>query len=182
MRIDETRPFVGLALVYGLPVYLDMSSGVGISEVLGRMSGFLDGFLRWKRIDPAVDKADVRQEAYAAAIEGMYSYRHDCETQLSTFLHRHVLNRMIDFRRRARPSFRADSTELAAPRRIGPEEKIDLGREMDNLGERWGNIMRRILVEGEHIGDVAKDESMSPWGLTRALNKRLASTKRRLAR
>lgn len=183
LRTEESRSFVGLALVYGAPVYLDTASGAGVAEVLRRMSRFLDGFSRWRHADPAFEKSDMRQEAYTAALEGMRTYRQDCSAQLSTFLHRHVLNRMINIRRRLPlPRQTADLSELAGPIRIGPEEAIDLERAMESLGERWARIMRRILVDGEQIGDVAHDEHMSPWGLTKALNKRLVSTKRRLAR
>jgi len=183
MRTEEHRSFIGLALVYGAPVYLDTVSGTGVAEVLDRMSKFLDGFSRWRHADPAFDKADMRQEAYVAALEGMRAYREGSSAQLSTFLHRHVRNRMIDLKRRA-PLQRqtVDVAELAAPQRIGLEEEIDLARELDRLGERWSRIMRRIFVDGDQIGDVAHDENMAPWSLTRALNKRLASIKRQLAR
>lgn len=182
LRTDEHQSFVGLALVYGAPVYLDTDSGAGVGEVLERMSKFLEGFSHWRHADPAFDRTDMRQEAYVAAIEGMRVYRQDCSTQLSTFLHRHVRNRMIDIRRRNSPCCPGEVGDFPAPVGMGPEDGIDLDREMDRLGERWSRILRRILVDGDKIGDVARDERMSPWGLTRALKKRLELTKRRLAR
>lgn len=172
LRTDESRPFVGSALVYGLPIYVDTVSGAGVADVLGRMSKFLDGFSRWRHSDPMLGKADMRQEAYAAALEGMRSYRHGC-AQLSTFLHRHVLNRMIDLRRGNR-CVHVEMPDMPAPQGMGPEEAMDLAKEMGRLGARWERIMRRIFVEGEHIIDVAKDENMSPWGLTRRLKREIA--------
>jgi hypothetical protein len=183
LRTEEHRSFIGFALVYGAPIYLDTDNGTGVAEVLDKMSKFLDGFSRWRHIDPSFDKMDMRQEAYAAALEGIRSYKYGCSAQLSTFLHRHVFNRMVDLKRHVvLPCQFVDLGELAAPQRIGPEEQIDLAREMDRLGERWSRIMRRLFVDGDQIGDVAHDENMSPWGLTRALKKRLAFTKRQLAR
>jgi hypothetical protein len=183
LRIDENRSLIGFALVYGFPIYLDTTSGDGVSEVLEKMSKFLDGFSHWRHADPMFGKTDMRQEAYAAALEGMRSYQAGGSAQLSTFLHKHVLNRMIDLKRRVSlPCQDTDMAEVSAPPRMCPEDEIDLARELDRLGERWSCIMRRILVDGEQIGDVAKDEHMSPWGLTRALKKRLAFTKRRLVR
>jgi hypothetical protein len=181
-QIDEDRSFVGLALVYGSPVYLDTTNGAGVAEVLKKMSRFLDGFSYWRHTDCVFGNTDMQQEAYIAALEGMRFYKEGSTAQLSTFLHKHVLNRMIDIKRRVPPTCQVeDITCVAAPQQIGPEEKIDLKREIDYLGKRWGRIMCRIFVDGEQIGDVAYDEHMSPWGLTRALKKRLASTKRRLA-
>jgi DNA-directed RNA polymerase specialized sigma24 family protein len=161
-----------LALVYGLPIRIDTASGMGVAEVFARMSRFLDGFSRWRLRDPAIGEADMRQEAYAAAMEGMRAYRHGRSAQLSTFLHRHVLNRMIDLGRSQQP-IRIGMAHMAEPQGIGPEEAVDLARSIDRLGERWGRVVRRILVDGERVADVAGDERMSPWGLTRALRRRL---------
>lgn len=171
-QTDESRPFAGQALVYGLAIRVDTESGIGVAEVLERMSRFLDGFSRWRHRDPVFGKADMRQEAYAAALEGMRAYRPECSAQLSTFLHRHVTNRMIDLWRGRRLT-QATMVDMAAPQGIGLEEAIDLAREFGRLGERWSRIALRILVDGERVVDVAHDEGMSPWGLTRALRKRM---------
>jgi DNA-directed RNA polymerase specialized sigma24 family protein len=181
LPIDKHRPFAGQVMVYGLPVHLDMSDGTGVEEILGRMSQFLDGFARWHRSDPAIEGTDMRQEAYAAALEGMCAYNADCRAQLSTFLHCHVRNRMMDLCRRAR-NCHAEPCIAFPSHKVGLEEVIDLDRELGSMDGRWSRIMKRIFVEEERIGDVAKDESMSPWGLTRALNRRLASTRCRLSR
>jgi len=184
MRIDEHRSFVGLVRVYGLPVYLDTISGTGVAEVLEKMSKFLDGFSRWRHADSAIDKTDMRQEAYVAALEGMRSYRDDCSTQLSTFLHQHVRHRMIDLKRRVTlPCQIVDITEIVAPiQKMSPEERVDLESAMECIGKRWRHIIHRRYVDGDQIGDIARDEKMSPWGLTRALDKCLVSIKRQLAR
>jgi DNA-directed RNA polymerase specialized sigma24 family protein len=171
LRTDETGPFAGCALVYGNPVYVDTVSGIGTAEVLEKMAAFLDGFARWRHTDPMFGTADMRQEAYAAALEGMRVYRHGHSAQLSTFLHLYVRNRMIDIRR-GRQMIRVDLSDIPIPQTIDPEDAMDLVRGIEALGERWGRIARRIFVEGERIGDVARDEQMSPWGLTRALRKR----------
>lgn len=172
MRTDEVRPFAGRVLVYGHPVHVDIASGLGVAEVLERMSVFLDGFARWRHTDPMFGTADMRQEAYIAAMEGMRAYRAGCSTQLSTFLHLFVRNRMLDIRRGHRRMF-VDLPDIPATQVMGPEDAIDLAKAIGDLGERWGRIARRIFVEGERIGDVARDERMSPWGLTRALRKRM---------
>jgi len=177
------RPFVGLAMVYGVPIYVDTVGGIGVGRVLEMMSKFLEGFSNWRRFDPAFEKIDMHQEAYAAALEGMRAYRSDFHTQLSTFLHRHVRNRMIDIGRRGfLLRQEADITDIACGVGIGIEEGIDLAREIGNLDERWGRIMRKIFVDGEKIGEVAHSENMSPWGLTRVLRKRLVEARHHLMR
>lgn len=177
MRTDEARFFVGHALVYGRRVCVDTASGVGIADVLERMSAFLDGFARWRHTDPMFGTADMRQEAYAAAIEGMRAYRTGYSAQLSTFLHMYVRNRMIDIRRGRQP-IHTELPDIPVPQTMSPEEVIDLANAIGDLGERWERIARRLLIEGERVGDVAREEQMSPWGLTRALRKRMDFVRR----
>jgi DNA-directed RNA polymerase specialized sigma24 family protein len=173
--------FVGCALVYGRPVQVDTASGIGVAEVLERMSVFLDGFAHWRHTDPMFGSSDMRQEAYAAAIEGIREYRSGSQAQLSTFLHMRVRNRMIDIRRGRRLPY-VELRDIPVPQIIGTEEAIDIAKAIGELGDRWGHIARRILVEGESVGDVARAERMSPWGLTRALRKRLDFVKSKMGR
>lgn len=177
---SEKSFFVGKALVYGLPIYIDTTNGTGILEVLKKMSMFLDGFSYWYSGDPIFDRSDMRQEAYAAAIEGIRHYKTEYSAQLSTFLHKHVLNRMIDLKKNKK-ILHANETDEDGDifsRAVDLDKIIDINRKMNKLDKKWSNIIYRMFVEGEHIKDIAQEENMSPWGLTRALRKKINLTKK----
>lgn len=172
--LPESRElFSGTVMVYGRPVYIDIATGQGIEEVLRRMAGFIEAFGGWSTRDSAVEGGDLRQEAYAATIEGMRFYDPSRQTQLSTFLQRHVRNRMVDVCRRTR-DMDALNTEVPVQGRL-PEDLMDARRALGLWGERWGRIMVGVFVEGRSISEMAEREGMTPWGLSRAIKKRLAA-------
>ena len=170
--------FSGTVMVYGRPVYLDIATGQGIDEVLRRMAGFIEAFGGWSTRDSAVEGGDLRQEAYAATIEGMRFYDPSRQTQLSTFLQRHVRNRMVDVCRRTR-DMDALSAEVPAQGR-SPEDLMDARHALGLWGERWGRIMVGVFVEGRSISEMAKHEGMTPWGLSRAIKRRMELMRKEL--
>ena len=82
---------------------------------------------------------------------------------------------MIDARRKRRvlqvPL--CEAAEALASHDMCPEDRIDLMRMIDSWDPRWKRIMFRIYVRRDKIRDVASDEKMSPWGLTRAIRKKI---------
>jgi RNA polymerase sigma factor (sigma-70 family) len=173
---DARESFCGTVLVYGSPVYINTATGQGVGEVLHRMSGFIEAFGGWGVRDGAVERDDLRQEAYAATLEGMRAYDPSRKTQLSTFLQRHVRNRMVDVCRRSRPSERFEGDVPAGPDRV--EDRMDARRALARWGERWGRIMVSIFVEGRSISEVAEHEGMTPWGLSRAIKRRVEAIRK----
>lgn len=170
--MPETRePFAGTVMVYGRPIYLNTATGQGVKEILCRMAGFIEAFGRWSTGDSAVEGDDLRQEAYAAAVEGMRSYDPSRQAQLSTFLQRHVRNRMVDVCRRAHP-MTALERDVPALNAL-PDDAMDARRILARWGERWGRIMFGIFVEGRSISEMAEREGMTPWGLSRAIKRRM---------
>jgi len=176
----ETRTdrFAGTVMVYGKPIFIDTSDGTGFIEILDRMSIFLNGFGKWSCTDPSIDSGDLQQDARVAALEGILDYRHDRSVQLSTFLHRYVKNRMVDASRKRRilqvPL--CEAAEAIVSHELDPEDRIDLMRMIENWNVRWKRIMFRIYIRRDKIRDVAADEEMSPWGLTRAIRRKIKSS------
>lgn len=178
MTENRTGRFTGTVMVYGKPVFVDASDGTGFIDILDRMSMFLNGFGRWSGADPSMDAGDLQQDARVAAIEGILDYRHDRNVQMSTFLHRYVRNRMVDARRKRRvlqvPL--CEAAEAVAAHDMDPEARIDLMRMIERWDPRWRRIMFRIYVRRDKIRDVAADEGMSPWGLTRAVRRKIRTS------
>jgi RNA polymerase sigma factor (sigma-70 family) len=175
MMHSEQVSFSGTVMVYGKPVYLDLATGQGVDEILSRMSGFIEAFGRWSTQDGALEESDLRQEAYAAAMEGMRSYDPSRRAQLSTFLQSHIRNRMIDVCRRVRPVllWERGTTGML-------EEGIDIRRALRRWGERWSRIMTGMFVEGRTVSEMAEREGLTPWGLSRALRRRLELARKEL--
>lgn len=173
---DTHEQFCGTVLVYGSPVYIDTTTGQGVGEVLRRMAGFIEAFGGWHVRDGSLERDDLRQEAYAATLEGMRAYDPARQTQLSTFLQHHVRNRMVDMYRCSRAMEKIEHDGLAAGGSL--EDRIDAWRALERWGERWGRIIFSVLVEGRSISDVAKQEGMTPWGLSRAIKRRIEAVRK----
>jgi len=168
--------FAGKVMVYGDEVFINTRDGTGFVEVLEMMSGFLDKFSRRRsHEDTSVEDCDIRQDARLAAIEGILAYRPRDGARLSTFLHGHVRNRMIDSGRKRRVQCIPfeEGADALLTRGIAPEDRIAVMRVVESWSPRWRRIMFRILVKQDRVKDVAMDEGMSAWGLTRAAKKRI---------
>lgn len=174
--VDTREQFCGTVLVYGSPVYIDTTTGQGVGEVLRRMAGFIEAFGGWHVRDGSLERDDLQQEAYAATLEGMRAYDPSRQTQLSTFLQRHVRNRMVDMCRCSKIMERLEHEASVAGSPC--EARIDARRALERWGERWGRIIVSILVEGRSISDVAKQEGMTPWGLSRAIKRRMEAVRK----
>lgn len=172
-QVENNRIFAGTVLVYGCSIYVDTSTGQGVGEVLKRMAGFLNRFGGWYTGDGALAPEDLRQEAYAATLEGLRAYDPSRKAQLSTFLQRHVRNRMLDVCRRARCLERLE--QEPAETDFDPENRIDLQRALTRWEERWQRIIFGIVIEGRSMAETAETEDMTPWGLSRAIKRRLVA-------
>jgi len=169
----NSRRFSGTATVYGNPVFVDTSDGTGFVEVLDRMASFLDSFAKWGSSDPSQEESDIRQDARLAAVEGIMAYDPDKKAQLSTFLHTYVRRRMIDARRKRRVPQVSGTPEAAVAKGLEPEDRLFLVRVAESWDPRWRRIMFRVFVLQDRIRDVARAERMSPWGLTRAIRRKI---------
>jgi hypothetical protein len=50
---------------------------------------------------------------------------------------------------------------------------VDARRALALWGERWSRIIAGVFVEGRSISEMAKREGMTPWGLSRAIKRRM---------
>lgn len=174
--MPQAAAFSGTVMMYGKPIFVDTSDGTGFVEILDSMKPFLDSFSRWGGRDPSQDECDMRQDARLAAIEGVMSYRKETGTQLSTFLHTHVRNRMVDASRKRRLSqipLDDASPDAMISRTLSPEDRVLLMRVLESWDARWRKVMFRAFVLQDKIKDIARDERMSPWSLTRAIRRKI---------
>jgi DNA-directed RNA polymerase specialized sigma24 family protein len=187
MRTINSRKkrFAGSVTVKDQKIYIDTSDGTGFPKVFELMKPHMYMLVRfglslcsWSTFE------DIKQDIYILMLEGIPKYNPDRGASLSTFLHRFVRNRLIDQSRkkdplRGRCNYVQMYDDMAGfyydP--LDPVEKIDLLRRVQCWDDKWRRVIFRIFISEDKIADVAGDEGMSPWGLTRAVRKRLAEVR-----
>ena len=158
-------------------VYINTFDGTGIDEVLSVMKPHITYFIHFgKKLNCNLDRDDIEQDIYVTILEGIFKYNKKEKASLSTFLCKVVKNSLIDSSRKSQ--MRNKITCISCFDHIeqdfnDPICKIDLNNKLNTYDCKWKNIILRIFVNGESISSVAKDEGMSPWGLTRALRRKL---------
>jgi DNA-directed RNA polymerase specialized sigma24 family protein len=168
--------FSGTVMMYGSPIHLNTITGDGISEILSKMSKFIERFSSEEgNNDAAVEFSDIRQDVYLTALEGIYAYDPMRNTQLSTFLHRHVNNRMSNLRRKRRCYYMLEDELMSS--HISLEDRFDIWRDIKKWSKRWRHIVFRVMICGESVTDVACDEGMPSWKLTRMIKKHISTIK-----
>jgi len=174
--------FAGNVAVNDKIVYIDTSDGTGFAEVFQEMEVHISMLARdncsWS-VAARWDLEDLKQDISFAMLEAIVKYDPKYGAKLSTFLWTVGRNRAIDGCRksiRGRTEFAIiyDEADFCP----NPDFKIELEQRTKSWDDRWKSIMLRIFVSGDLIADVAKDENFTPWGLTRAIRRKLKEARK----
>ena len=172
--------FAGNVLVHDKVIYIDTSNGTGFQKVFENLSGTILKLSHFGACNFGSFE-DAKQEICLVMLEGILKYKPDKDASLSTFLYRVGYNRIID---QARKNIRGRTRYLMIyddswdSIRSDPDFKIELGQRTKNWDDKWKRLMFRIYVKGDAISDVAKDEEFTPWGLTRAIRRKLKEARK----
>jgi RNA polymerase sigma factor (sigma-70 family) len=183
INTNKVRRFVGKVIVSGQTVYIDTSDGTGYTEVLKHLDWMVHRFAS-SNSHCFASLEDAKQEVCVAMLEGITRYDRDKGAGLSTFLFRVVHNRMKDHMRkdiRGRTRYVVvydDDWSHIIDRVLTPHISIELSQRTKSWDAQWKQIMVRIYVEGDSIANVAKDYGYTPWGLTRAIRKKLKEARK----
>jgi len=183
MRLINSKDshFSGHVVVYGEEVYVNTSTGSGFTKIFELMKCFINKLaFKYSNILGGID--DAKQEVCLSIFEGILKYDPDREASLSTFLNTFVPNRMVDKVRKAGLRGRTQLLVVVDDASFGFEEdpicRMELERRTEHWDDKWKTIMVRLFVSGEKISDVAADEGMTPWGLTRAVRRKLSEARK----
>jgi DNA-directed RNA polymerase specialized sigma subunit len=173
------KPLAGFVMVCGKEVYVDVRTGTGFCEVFDLMKDIIGSLARkygptngWKSVE------DARQDVCVAMLEGMARYDAMRGAALSTFLYKFVSDRMIDrLRKRVHKTMEID-LDMHASMEMAIDERLDLTMRTGMWDDQWQEIMVRLFVNGDRVMDVAADKQMSPWGLSRAVRRKLAEARK----
>lgn len=176
------KVFQGLVLVCGRQVYIDTKTGEGFHDMFNAMAGYINVLANI--IVPITESVlEAKQEVYLVMLEGLALYNISLGASLSTFLYRYTRNKMFDLLKKTnrdvkRPMdsfnyiiFALDNIFTWEP--LSVDLKLDLAKRVSVWDDKWQNVMVRLFVEGEKVKDVATSMGMSPWGLTRAVRRKL---------
>lgn len=187
MRILNSKnkeTFKGVVVVCEKNVYINTETGEGFCGMFDAMGGYVNSLA--SIILPITDDMlEAKQEVYLTMLEGLISYNHSFGVPLSTFLYKYTQNKLFDLLRKSENKvlkFSADDfngTLLILDNIFGWNEfdyvelKLDFEKRIKVWSPEWQAIMVRLFVDGEKVQDVARDTGMTPWGLTRAVRRKL---------
>ena len=183
---SKRKKFAGLVVVKNQKIFIDTSDGTGFYRVFELMESYIYmlthfGFslCSWSSFE------DIKQDIYVLILEGIPKYNPNKGASLSTFLHKFIKNRLIDSSRKNDP-LRGRCNYVVMADDIGgfyydpldPTDKIDLIRKIQCWDEKWRRIMFRLFISEDNIANVASDENITPWGMTRAVRKKLLEARK----
>jgi len=172
---SKKKRFSGFVVVKNQNVFIDTADGTGFHKVIELMESYINILMRFSS---CYNKEDIKQDIYVYILEGISKYNPNKGASLSTFLYRSVKNRLIDNYRKKDPlKNKYISYNDYRDFYYDPIEKIDLLKRIQNWDNKWRRAIFRVFIGGDKISDVAKDEGMTPWGLTRAIRKKLLKAK-----
>jgi DNA-directed RNA polymerase specialized sigma24 family protein len=165
--INSKRKFI--ARIFNKNIYVDTGDGTGFHEVLEEMKGTM---CKLASRSP-IQFEDFYQDLCVAMLEGILVYNPSKNTSLSTFLYKICYYKLIDAYKRKNVPTALDFDVERATCCTSDQEKIEVMQCTQNWDDRWKRIMFRLFVEGEQINNVAQGENITPWGLTRAVRRKL---------
>lgn len=179
------KHFAGTVIMRDKEIYIDTSNGTGFREVFQEMDSAINMLSNgnWSLgFRPVWDVEDMKQDISLTMLEAIVKYDPSSGTKLSTFLWAVGRNKAIDnYRKAARGRTKylcyLDEANLCIYD-SDPNIKIELLQRIKGWDDTWRNIMFRIFVKGENISDVAESEGWTPWGLTRAIRKKLKEARK----
>jgi len=170
---NDKKLFSGMVIVNGQEVYINVADGTGFKKIFELMKDVIYVLSR-RRYTCSLYKnfEDVYQDVCVSVLEGIVKYQPDRCASLSTFLYLFVESRTKDFFKRASINFK-ELDDLSPGIFIDPINRIDVMRRAEKWDNHWKGIMFRLFVNEEDITSVARDIDMTPWGLTRAVRRKL---------
>jgi len=184
LNIRKGKHFTGKAKVFDKEIYIDTNDGAGFHEVFQEMEELIE-MLSKGHLGPGFERMwdieDMKQDVSLSMLEAIVKYNPD-SGKLSTFLWAVGRNKAIDNYRKAaiirgRIKY-LDYIEKAMPYTYDPGIKIEVLQRSESWGDKWKTIMLRIFINGDQISEVAKDEGFTPWGLTRAVRRKLKEARK----
>lgn len=80
--------------MYEEEIQINQETGYGFDKVIKKIEPFINSQAYSFSI-PNTSVEDIKQDIYLIAIQGIKNYNPNKETKLSTFLHTHIINKMI---------------------------------------------------------------------------------------
>ena len=173
--LNSKGKFSGHAVVNWSEIYVNTSTGAGFREIFDIMGGTITNIAKMAYIPFWHDNIDdARQDVCLAILEGILKYEPNKDAALSTFLFTYAKNKMIDMKKKKRVLlFYTDTIDDNNAAYDNLEMRLDLAQRIKSWDAKWKDIILRIFVNGDKISDVAEDEDMTPWGLSRAIKRKL---------
>jgi hypothetical protein len=171
--------FAGYVIVHSEQVFVDTLNGTGFTRIFELMEGTINKITNhYSQFTPEhID--DIRQDICVKILEGILRYDKTKGTSLSTFLFSFVHKKMIDEVRKTKTRYKYKKNQwVTSPSYKDPSDKIELMNRIKGWDDRWKEIMIKLFVNGEKIFTVASSEDMTPWGLTRAVRRKLKEARR----
>jgi DNA-directed RNA polymerase specialized sigma24 family protein len=182
---SKNKQFVGFVSVNGEEVFVDTNDGTGFLEICVLMKPCINVLVKFGlSLNKYSTIEDTRQDIYAFMIDGILRYNPTRNASLSTFLYKFIKNKLIDQFRdndplkgntKCIPILNAGLSDYYHNPINKVIETIDLVKCILNLDKKWRYIIFRIYINGEKVSEVASDENMTPWGLTRAIRRKIRS-------
>jgi DNA-directed RNA polymerase specialized sigma24 family protein len=173
--LNSKSKFSGHVVVNGNKLYVNTSTGAGFKEMFEIMGGTITKIAKMAYIPFWHDNVDeARQDVCLAILEGILKYESDKDAALSTFLYTYAKNKMIDMKKKRRVLlYYTDTIDDNNEIYYDLEMRLDLAQRTKSWDSKWKNIILRLFVSGDKVADVAADENMTPWGLSRAVKRKL---------
>lgn len=169
--------FAGYVVVCNKRILIDTKTGFGFHEVFDLMKPIICHLSNKYKSIGNRSAEDIRQDICVAILEGIIKYKEQ-NASLSTFLFGFINNKMIDKTRKRKCKVVQCDVENKVCGSMSVDEKMDLMQRTSIWDDKWKNIITRIFVNGDKISDVANDEHISPWGLTRAIRRQLENARK----
>ena len=174
---SSKRLFSGTVVVNGQEVYVNVADGTGFKKVFELMKDMICAFSKRRHIQFAHRSfEDAYQDVCVSVLEGIVKYQPDRHASLSTFLYLFVESRTKDSFRKSSIEFE-EFNDIIPDRFVDPANRMDVIRRTEGWDEYWKDIMFRLFVNEENIASVASDAGMTPWGMTRAVRRKLQSVR-----
>lgn len=170
--------FAGNVIVCGQEVYINTVTGMGFPRVFELMKGYI---LKIANLHKFMCKYetfdDLKQEICLYILEGILKYDVSQNASLSTFLYMFICSRLADKNRKHKKNF------IQLPKELesfddNPINNIELNKRVEAWDLKWKNIIFRLFVIGEKVNVVASSEGMTPWGLSRAVHRKLEQARK----
>lgn len=173
--INTTSPPI-LVNVYGKKILLNIDNGMGFCEVFKKMHPSIIKLSSFYCSISNIETSDAYQNICIFMLEGILKYKD--KSSLSSFLYLYSYSRVIDSSRKKNIDKISYDCDTMMSKNCLPTCKIDVEKYINKWDCKWKNIMFRVFVREDSISSVAKDESITNWGLTCAIRRKLQEARK----